>query len=227
MTSACGSLTSSSTQSSGGEASLSKANAAFSGIKDSESASAALNQILKLADTRTGAAVGGQAFLTAAHSNPSISDDLKSKLIRSELQFRKKGISIQNTGSDEDIQVLISQMQAHTQQGMSAQQVADALNAAVRGSSFQLSSVGAKIADVAAPFDANDVQLIRDKTLTLMPNSGDPTTGISPLEALVIGYVAASDDDGEKPDGTVNFFASDEMKVRFMEQVVSAQAGAQ
>jgi hypothetical protein len=228
--SGCGQLTSSATDTSDNTNALSKADAAFSQIKDEDSASTALNQLLSIADTRTGSKSVGFQSLTTSNLPPAISDELKSKLVALELQFRtKKTTSIRSIEghSDPEIQALINKIEDHASQGMSPVQIADALNNAIRDSSIQLASIGVKAVEMADPFTANDVEIIRQKTLTLLPNSGNPTSGISPLEALVIGYVAASDDDGQKPDGAVKLYATDDMQARFIEEIVASQEGVQ
>jgi hypothetical protein len=44
---------------------------------------------------------------------------------------------------------------------------------------------------------------------------------ISPIEALVLGYVATSDDDGEKGDGEVSTYATQAQLNDFVDRIVS------
>ncbi len=212
--------------------SLSKVDSAFVQIKDADSASTALNQLLAVVDARTGARSNAAVVFTKSDTGAGISDDLKSKVIALELKCRgKSGVKSKAIGTAEndsdDVQSLIQETEDRAKLGLSAQQIADALNAATSEASLQIASVGAKVANTVNPYTANDVELIRQKTLALIPHSGDPTSGITPMESLVIGYAAASDDDGEKPDGTVKLFASDDMKARYIEKIVATQEGSQ
>jgi len=212
---------------------LKSLDASIASITDEASASNAINDLETYANKKTNSGIhissAGGTFKTF-----TITDSLKEKLVKAELALHKKHPTIGlKTASDSDSypemteEEYIKSKEQQARSGLSAQDVADALNNAISQQSSGLTSssiksTALKIANAVKPFTANDVDLIKDKAMQLLPSSGDPGSDrISPIQALVIGYMAASNDDGAKADGAVSFFAGQEQVDGFVTNITS------
>ena len=197
---------------------LTTLNQSLGKIQDEASATKAIVDLETYANKKTNLGIhieslgGSSTFKTF-----SISDDLKTKLVKAELSLHKKGFhssslrasSVEDGTDNMSVADLIKVKEEESQQGLSAQDIADALNSAISSQGTTLATAAIKTANSINPFTSNDIEIIRDKTLQMLPSSGETGSDrMGPIEALIIGYMVASDDDGTQKDGEVTFLAN-------------------
>lgn len=115
--------------------------------------------------------------------------------------------------------------------GLSSSSQAEVANAVMRQYSqtltyAQIAAIynSIKQADTAA-ITESQVGIIQDRLHQTMPHVSPENTGqVGPIEALVIGYVLASNDDGAAPDGTVSLNATQAEVAQFV-SAISEQCG--
>ena len=207
-------------------------NTSIAAVSDEASAAKAINDLENYANKKTNSGIHISST-GATFKAFSISDDIKQKLIKAEASLHKakfsaSGIkisSIDDATSEMSVEDYIKMKERESQSGLSSQDVADALNNAVSQqastpSTSSIKTTAIKIANAVKPFTSDDVDLIRDKAMQLLPSSGDAGSDrISPIQALVIGYMAASNDDGTKQDGEVSFLAGQDQVDGFVSNI--------
>lgn len=209
-------------------------NTSIASVSDEASAAKAISDLENYANKKTNSGIHisstGATFKTFA-----INDDLKQKLIKAEMSLHKtkfsasgiKAQSVEDSSSDMSVEDYIKMKEQESQAGLSSQDVADALNNAISQQPTTLSTssvkgLAIKAANAVKPFTSNDVELIKDKAMELLPNSGSPGSDrVSPIQALVIGYMAASNDDGTKQDGEVSFLATQDQIDGFVNNITT------
>jgi hypothetical protein len=210
-------------------------NNSLASLSDEASIEKAINDLENYANKKTNLGIR----ISSAEATPktfSIRDDLKQKLIKAEMSLRTTSYEsgIKTSGIEDDDapdmteEEYIRLREQELERGLSSQDIAAALNNAVssqQSMSFSVSSIksaGIKVANAINPFTENDIDLIRDKAFHLLPNSGDPSSErMNPLQAVIIGYLVASDDDGKKQDGEVGFLANQNQVDIFVDNITS------
>jgi hypothetical protein len=199
--------------------SLEKLNQTISNITDEGSAIEALEGLESFANKR---AKSSFSILSQSGGSFSIQPEMKMRLARAEVSMRSPSGGFRTASIDEEASVedYIRLRQEESTRGLSSQEVADALNDAVKSAPLTVNSVGAKVATAISPYTVNDVELMREKALESLPAVGNKGTDrISPMEALVIAYSAASDDDGTQPDGQVAIYANQDQLNKFVAKI--------
>jgi len=224
--SACGQLTSMSTQSNPGDAhtGLHELELSLANVNDEKGAQNAISSIESYVNRRANTAFSAARFsgstLDDSHSVVSLSSDRKQLLAKlyvrgGYLKSSNRTQSADDALSPEDYQ---AQRQAALSQGFTTKDIADALNKAIANSPLTIASSLSKIAEAATPFTEHDVELLQDHVESLVPEAGDPgSSRVSPIEALLIGYAAASDDDGTQPNGEVRFYGTQDQINQFVD----------
>ena len=162
----------------------------------------------------------------------SIKPDLKQKLVKAELSLHPtmfasrqvKFARLSQSASPMSREAYIEMKKRESMAGLSFQDVADALNQAISDVTYESSGIqtaAIKVANKIEPFTAQKINLMRDKAMSLLPASGDPSSErISPIQAMIIGYMIASNDDGTKQDGDVRFFADQALVDAFLNNIL-------
>ena len=205
-------------------------NESFASIHDSSTASQAIDDLQDYANKRTLKGIQVASFSTKSLRTFSISEGMKQKLIQIELAMRTKApsdstikiASVENTSEDLSVEEYMKLKETEAQSGLSSQAIADALNQTVSDQKLTVSTVAMKTANTIHPFTKEDIEHIREKTLELLPNSGNRGSDrITPIEALMIGYAAVSHDDGTQKDGEVDFPASQDQVSQFVSKITN------
>lgn len=204
-------------------------NASFASIKDESTALKAVNDLEDYVNRKTNQKIS-VANVSSGFKTLSFNTDKKHALAAKELEMRHPQTPLPNTlkaanADSVDDENLIS-YEAYTQQqiedaekGLSSQALADILNATSKDS-IKTSALKA-LSDTPKEFTATDIEIIRDKTLENMPAAGDTGSDrITPLEAILLGYFTASDDDGNKNDGEVNIYATQAQINDFINKII-------
>ena len=166
----------------------------------------------------------------------SFSESLKEKLAQEEASSRKFEFEIENSGkislaqiiSDDDTDILdlsdyLREKEEAMGKGLSSQDLATIFNEVVANTHSETSAAISLLSGIGAlEMTATKVELLKEGTADMLPGLNPNKNGrINPLEALVLGYVATSDDDGEKEDGDVSTYATQAQLNDFVDRIVS------
>ena len=207
----------------------------FVNVTDQTSAEKAASDLEVYVNNKTSKKLS-VASLTGGLRSLSFNDDVKKKLAKLELESRKssgttgiKASSLKTASTegdedvtDEDIQAYMAQRDKDAQNGLSCTDLATYLNQCKKQITSQGVAQGLKALAETPDITANDIELLRTKVQEEIPGLvDDQSQAIRPLEAVMIGYIAASDDDGTKANGEVNVYASDEQASKFVNLILS------